>query len=339
MGDRFSRQKLFAPIGEKGQIKLSQKHVFILGAGALGTANAEQLVRAGVGQITIADRDYVDWSNLQRQQLYGEEDASNAVPKAIAAKNRLNAINSGTTINKVVGDMGVDELHEIIPEVDLIIDATDNFETRMKVNDIAQYYKKTWIYGACVGSYGLSFTIVPEKTPCLHCLLDILPSEGATCDTAGIISPVVQMVVAHQVTEAMKILVEDYEALRSKIVSFDLWKNEFSSVDVSSLKKGTCPSCGVNQHYPYLKGDSQTKTTVLCGRDTVQIRPMEPMKRDLEVLNHVLLRTSGEVKKTPYVLMYQQGPYRLVFFQDGRVLVHGTKDVAKAKSLYNQCVG
>jgi len=337
--DRFSRQKLFSPIGEVGQCKLSQKHVFILGAGALGTANAEQLVRAGVGQITIADRDYVDWTNLQRQQLFSEKDAENATPKAIAAQQRLADINSGVTIHPIVADMRIEELHDLVAEVDLIIDATDNFETRMMLNDISQYYRKPWIYGACVGSYGLSHTIVPGKTPCLHCLLGILPSGGDTCDTAGIISPAVQMVVSHQVTEAFKILVEDYDALRNRIVSFDLWKNEFSAVDVSSLKKDGCLSCGDGASYPYLTKDFQTKTTVLCGRDTVQIRPSQPMERDLEILNDALLKTSGKVKKTQYVLMYQEGPYRLVFFQDGRVLVHGTKDIGKAKSLYNQCIG
>jgi len=226
-----------------------------------------------------------------------------------------------------------------MPDVDLIIDATDNFETRMMLNDMAQYYKKPWIYGACVGSCGLSYTISPGNTPCLHCLLGFLPSGGDTCDTAGIISPAVQMVVSQQVTEAFKILVGDHDALRNKIVSFDLWKNEFSSVNVFSLKKENCPSCGEQASYPFLQEDSQTKTSVLCGRNTVQIRPQQTKDRDLEGLNQTLLKTSGEVKKTPYVLMYQQGPYRLVFFQDGRVLVHGTKDIGKAKSLYNQCVG
>lgn len=339
MEDRYSRQTLFAPIGEHGQNKISAKHVFILGAGALGTASAEQLVRAGVGQITLADRDYVDWTNLQRQQLFSEEDAQHVIPKAIAAKNRLSEINSDVTVIPFVSDIGVKELHHIVPEVDVIIDATDNFETRMVLNDFAQYYEKPWIYGGCVGSYGVSQTIIPGDTPCLHCLLGILPSGGETCDTSGIISPAVQMVVSHQVTEAMKILVEDWEVLRNRIISFDLWKNEFSSVDVMALKKETCPSCGKGASYPYLSQNTQTKTAVLCGRDTVQIRPGQKKNRDLDALHQILQKTEGRVRKNPYVLMYQDGPYRLVFFQDGRVLVHGTKDVGKAKSLYNRCVG
>ncbi|MED4214208.1 thiazole biosynthesis adenylyltransferase ThiF, partial [Priestia megaterium] len=244
MNNRYSRQELFSPIGEEGQQKIREKHVLIIGAGALGSANAEMFVRAGVGKITIVDRDYVDWSNLQRQQLYAESDVKNNLPKAIAAKKRLEEINSDVTIEALVQDVTAEELEELVTNVDVIIDATDNFETRFIVNDIAQKYSIPWIYGACVGSYGLSYTILPSKTPCLSCLLQSIPLGGATCDTAGIISPAVSLVVSHQVTEALKLLVEDYESLRDGLVSFDVWKNEYSCMNVQKLKKHNCTSCG-----------------------------------------------------------------------------------------------
>ena len=175
MNNRYSRQELFSPIGEEGQQKIREKHVLIIGAGALGSANAEMFVRAGVGTVTIVDRDYVDWSNLQRQQLYAESDVENNLPKAVAAKKRLEEINSEVRVEALVQDVTAEELEELVTNVDVIIDATDNFETRFIVNDIAQKYSIPWIYGACVGSYGLSYTILPSKTPCLSCLLQAIP--------------------------------------------------------------------------------------------------------------------------------------------------------------------
>ncbi len=337
--DRYSRQTLFAPIGEEGQKKILKKHVLLVGAGALGTASAEALVRAGIGKLTIVDRDYVEWSNLQRQQLYSEEDAKNRIPKAIAAKNRLEAINSTVTIEAIIADAAVSELEEWAKQVDLIIDATDNFETRMIINDAAQKYTIPWIYGACVGSYGLNYTIVPEKTPCLSCLVETVPLGGATCDTAGIISPAVQMVVAYQLSEALKILVEDYASLRYKLVSFDLWKNQYSAIKVDKLKKASCPSCGIDRTYPYLSYENQTKTAVLCGRDSVQIRPSGKIERDLAALEKVFVEQGGMVQRNPFLLSTSLGQHRLVIFNDGRVLVHGTKDIAEAKTLYHKYLG
>lgn len=239
--------------------------MLIIGAGALGSANAEMFVRAGVGTVTIVDRDYVDWSNLQRQQLYAESDVKNNLPKAVAAKKRLEEINSEVRVEALVQDVTAEELEELVTNVNVMIDATDNFETRFIVNDMAQKYAIPWIYGACVGSYGLSYTILPSKTPCLSCLLQSIPLGGATCDTAGIISPAVSLVVSHQVTEALKLLVEDYESLRDGLVSFDVWKNEYSCMNVQKLRKHNCPSCGENALYPYLNKENTSKTAVLCG--------------------------------------------------------------------------
>ncbi|QPA31534.1 thiazole biosynthesis adenylyltransferase ThiF [Thermaerobacillus caldiproteolyticus] len=341
MNERYSRQQLFAPIGKDGQEKISKKHVLLIGAGALGTGNAEALVRAGIGKLTIIDRDYVEWSNLQRQQLYSEEDAKERLPKAIAAKQRLEQINSDVTVAAIVGDATAQELETIVKEQhpNLLIDATDNFETRMIINDVSNKYRIPWIYGACVGSYGISYAFVPGKTPCLHCLLETVPVGGLTCDTAGIISPAVQMVVAYQVAEALKILVEDWQSLRNKLVSFDLWKNQHAAIRVDQVKKDDCPSCGTHPTYPYLSYDMQTKTAVLCGRNSVQIRPAAKREYDLHELAQLFSKQGLQVETNPYLVSVSLGEHRLVVFQDGRALVHGTKDIQEAKTLYYRYLG
>jgi sulfur carrier protein ThiS adenylyltransferase len=339
MQDRHSRQELFPPIGKEGQVKISSKHVLLIGAGALGSGNAEVLTRAGVGRLTIIDRDYVEASNLQRQQLYTEEDVHEKLPKAAAAEKRLRAIDSSVKIRAIIGDANVEMLEELLGDVDLIIDATDNFETRMMINDLSQKYQLPWIYGACVGSFGMSFTIVPGKTPCLNCLLQSIPIQGMTCDTGGIIGPNVQMVIAHQTAEALKILVEDWDALRSSFVSFDVWRNQYTTMKMSRAKKASCLSCGEEPTYPYLDVENQMKTTVLCGRDTVQIRPPREQKLVLSELAERLKRLGYEVKGNPYLLSVEWEENRLVIFNDGRALIHGTKDLTHAKTIYQRLLG
>jgi len=339
LNNRYSRQELFSPIGEEGQQKIREKHVLIIGAGALGSANAEMFVRAGVGTVTIVDRDYVDWSNLQRQQLYAESDVENNLPKAVAAKKRLEEINSEVRVEALVQDVTAEELEELVTNVNVMIDATDNFETRFIVNDIAQKYSIPWIYGACVGSYGLSYTILPSKTPCLSCLLQSIPLGGATCDTAGIISPAVSLVVSHQVTEALKLLVEDYESLRDGLVSFDMWKNEYSCMNVQKLRQHNCPSCGENALYPYLNKENTSKTAVLCGRNTVQIRPPHKEEMNFEQYKELLEGRVNDLNVNPYLLSFSVEDKRLVAFKDGRVLVHGTKDISEAKTIYHRYFG
>ncbi|WP_442597015.1 thiazole biosynthesis adenylyltransferase ThiF [Neobacillus sp. D3-1R] len=339
MQDRYSRQELFPPIGKEGQAKIRSKHVLLIGAGALGSGNAEVLTRAGVGKLTIIDRDYVEASNLQRQQLYTEEDVLEKLPKAAAAFKRLRAIDSSVDIRPIIGDANVEMLVEFIQDIDLMIDATDNFETRMMINDLSQKYKIPWIYGACVGSFGMSFTIIPGKTPCLNCLLQSIPIQGMTCDTGGIIGPTVQMVIAQQSAEALKILVEDWEAVRTSFVSFDMWRNQYTSMKMSRAKKQHCLSCGEAPTYPYLAVENQTKTTVLCGRDTVQIRPPQPKQLVLSELAEQLKRLGYEVKGNPYLLSVEWAENRLVIFQDGRALIHGTKDLTQAKTIYQKILG
>ncbi|UTR14304.1 ThiF family adenylyltransferase [Salipaludibacillus sp. LMS25] len=339
MSRRYSRQVFFEPIGEQGQDKLKDRHVLCVGLGALGSINAENLVRSGVGELTIVDRDYVEISNLQRQSLYDEKDVANRLPKAIAAKQRLELINSEVTINAHVSDVGVEELKELIVGVDLIIDSCDNFDTRFIINDTAIKYNIPWIYGACVGSYGLSFTFIPDVTPCLNCILDSLKLGGATCDTHGIINSVVHMVTAYQTTEALKLLVGDHSAYRSTLASFDLWKNEHSYLQVDNLKKESCASCGKKRVYPYLNYHSQTKVAVLCGRNTVQIRPTVTVERNFNDSERILVMWGGNVSKNRHLLFCSLGKFRLVLFKDGRVLIHGTSSLLEAKTLYYQLLG
>ena len=338
MINRYSRQKMFKSIGEKGQAKLGQKHVLLIGCGALGSTNAENLVRAGIGKLTIIDRDYVELTNLQRQNLYVEQDCHEQLPKVIAAKNRLQAINSSVWIDAHVMDANYDTLRPILEQqsIDLIIDATDNFDTRFLINDISHKYNIPWIMGSCVGSTGMSFTILPGETPCLQCLLDAMPVSGATCDSVGIIAPAVQMVTVFQSAEALKILVEDYEALRTTLVTFDLWNNFFQTIRMERAKKEHCPTCGKHPSYPYLQYENQTKSEVLCGRNTVQIRtgneiPIDYLAKRLEKI--------GKLNVNPYLLSIDYESYRAVIFRDGRVLIHGTNSEDIAKKIYYQLIG
>ncbi|ADO56860.1 thiamine biosynthesis protein ThiF [Paenibacillus jamilae] len=338
--DRYSRQERFAPFGPAGQRRLASSHVLIIGVGALGTGIAETLVRGGVGTVSLVDRDYVEWSNLQRQQLFQESDAVQRCPKAVAAQRRLKDINSETIVHAHVLDVGIEELEELIQGVDLMMDATDNFDTRLLMNDMALKHRIPWIYGGCVGSYGVTYTILPGQTPCLHCLMGTVPLGGETCDTAGIIPQAVQMVTANQTTEAFKLLGGYPENLRGKLLSFDLWKNEYVAIAVDRLKKANCPSCGSQPTYPYLSASYRQKTDVLCGRDTVQIRPANRTHLNLaEVANRFTALGEGNVEWNSYLVSFSVGEHRLVVFADGRALIHGTKDLAKARSLYHRYLG
>lgn len=338
MAERYSRQQLFKPIGSKGQEKIQNKHVLIVGAGALGSASAESFVRAGIGKLTIIDRDYVEWSNLQRQQLYSEQDAREKMPKAIAAKNRLEQINSEVQIHAFVMDAVPENMESLLKNVDVIIDATDNFDIRFVINDLSQKHKIPWVYGSCVGSYGMSYTVIPQETPCLHCVLKNVPVTGVTCDTAGIISPTVQIVAAYQVAEAFKILVGDFAAVRKTFFMFDIWSNQNHFIKLRKIKTDDCPSCGLNRTYLYLSYENQTKVAALCGRNTVQIRPVENKKYDFDDIEKVLNKL-GKVDRNPYLLSCQLDDYRVVIFRDGRVFIHGTNDISKAKQLYYRVFG
>ncbi|WP_026828639.1 ThiF family adenylyltransferase [Exiguobacterium artemiae] len=331
MTDRYSRQIRFRPIGQGGQEQLAERRVVIIGLGALGTASAEQLVRAGVGHLTLIDRDYVEWSNLQRQQLYTERDARERLPKAVAAKQRLRDINSTVTIEAIVEDVTATNIDRLVAQADLIMDATDNFAIRMLINDVAAKREIPWIYGACVASYGMTYTVLPKETPCLHCLLNHLPKQQETCDTRGIISPAVQLVASHQVTETLKLLTGAKAALRRTLLSFDLWTNQQSQIDVTSLKRSACPSCGDAAVYPYLNG-TPLQFVTLCGRDTVQVRGEG--ERDLVRLENEMLARGIKSQRNPYLLMFETAQNRIVAFADGRILIHGEADPEQAKRTY-----
>jgi len=346
--ERFARQIRFPPIGERGQRLLGKSHVLIVGAGALGAGSAEWLARAGVGRLTVIDRDFVEPGNLHRQALYTEEDVRLRLPKAVALRNRLAAIHPGTAVEAVVRDASVDELLHLVPQADLVIDGTDNFETRLILNDAAVKCGVPWVHGACVGAYAVSFLIVPGETACLHCLLEELPEPGETCETAGIIAPAVLTAVALQTAEALKWLTGNREAASGKIRSFDLWENRWAEVDARRMRRPDCPSCGDRRTHPYLTRANLNRTDALCGRDTVQIRPPRPAKIDLGRLAVRLEAAGGAVTANPYLLhceFWRKGPesgrkrWALVIFRDGRILVHGTNDPAKARSLVQRLLG
>ncbi len=304
-----------------------------------GSASAEALVRAGIGRLTLIDRDYVEWSNLQRQQLYTELDAQEKMPKVIAAKKRLQQINTEVEIHVGIMDACTETLLPLLEDVDVMVDATDNFDVRFVMNDLAQKYRIPWVYGSCVGSYGATYTVVPGKTPCLHCLLKVMPPHtGMTCDTVGIISPAVQIVAAYQVAEVLKLLVGDDKALRKSYLTFDVWQNQHYEINVEKIRQFDCPSCGDQPTYPYLSYENQTKLQILCGRDAVQIRPPKPIHYSLDQLANQL-RSNGEVQVNPYLLSCQADDYRIVIFQDGRVVIHGIQDIQKAKNIYYRLLG
>lgn len=338
MENRYAKQELYSFIGKEGQQKIQNKHVLIVGAGALGSSSAEMLVRSGIGALTIVDRDYVEWSNLQRQQLYTEADVEEALPKAYAAEKRLRGINREVKINAYVLDADYEQLEPLLKNVNVILDATDNFDIRFILNDLSQKWEIPFIYSACVGSFGSTYTSRPGKTPCLQCLLKQIPLTGATCDNEGIISPIVQLMTAHQVSECLKLLVEDEASLRSTFLSVDLWKNQHYGFNVEKAKRADCLSCGVNKTFPYLQYGAQTKTAVLCGRNTVQFRPSHQQDFQLDWLEKKL-KNRGTIKRNPFLLSCEVEPYRLVFFQDGRVLIHGTSDIPTAKNLYYSLLG
>ena len=338
MQQRYEKQELCSFIGKSGQMKLRQKHVLIVGAGALGSASAEMLVRSGIGKLTLVDRDYVEWSNLQRQQLYTESDVLQALPKAVAAERRLQQINRDVTINAHVLDANAQLLEPLFQSVDVVVDATDNFDIRFVLNDLAQKYNIPYIFAACVGSFGSTYTIIPGKTPCLHCLLKKIPLTGATCDSEGIINTIIQLIASYQVTECLKLLTEDEAALRGTYLSVDLWNNEHYNLRVNRAKDANCLSCGQNATYPYLQVEAQTKIAVLCGRNTVQLRPWEKRQFSLDELES-LLKDKEKIKRNPFLISYEYDNYRLVFFQDGRVFVHGTSNILTAKKLYYGLIG
>lgn len=339
MKQRYSRQTLFTPIGDKGQRKLEDAHVFVLGCGALGSAIAETLVRAGIRKLTIADRDYVEMSNLQRQQLFIEQDAIDGTPKVVAAERRLRAIRSDIEIVSLLEHVDGPLLEKYAKDVDILLDATDNFEARLLLNDFSWKQNIPWIYGACVGSSSSVFPFVPNKTPCFRCLVPVLPSVNETCDTAGIIAPAVQITSAYQSAEALKWLTGNEEAMRTKLLHIDSWNNTQVEAGITRLKKETCETCGASPTYPSLLTESGTNYAVLCGRETVQIIPAAERRLTGEDVYQVAERLGTVVKHNPYFVEFHAEGYRCVGFANGRLLVHGLKDIRQGRNIYHRLFG
>ena len=336
MDDRYSRQMLFAPIGEAGQQKLKSGAVCIVGMGALGTVLANHMVRAGVGLVRLVDRDYVEQSNLQRQMLYDEEDVLHGYPKAIAAEKKLHKINSDVRLEAIVADVTVHNIESLLQGIDLVLDGTDNFQTRFLLNDACFRIGIPFTYGGAVSSRGMSAILVPGSTPCLRCLIQSADASGQTCDTIGVISPVVDIVASYQAVEAMKYLVDASENRRNNLVTFDLWNNHYYEMKLGE-PRNDCPCCQLKQ-YPALDMTELDLAVSLCGRETIQIAGNGPL--DLEQWRQKLEPATVKVTVNAYLLRAElQDGERLVLFSDGRVFVQGTDDLVRAKTLYARYIG
>jgi len=333
--ERYSRQILFADIGERGQEKLLSSKAVIVGCGALGSMQAIALARSGVGHLTIIDRDYVDESNLQRQFLFEENDAAEAIPKAIAAVGRLQRINSGIDVRSVVADLNPSNAEELLGEAEVILDGTDNFETRYLINDVAVSRGVPWIYGAAVASYGIEMPVIPGRTACLRCVYPDPPvGTQPTCDTAGVLNSIIAAVAALQVADAVKILSGRCDRVIPRITRMDLWDGAIRQSDQPD-RDPDCPACG-RRDFVHLNGERRAPIS-LCGRNAVQIH-VTPRPIDLNELKR-RLTALGEVRANEFALRFAQPPLEMTVFSDGRAIIKGTTDPAVARSFYARYVG
>jgi molybdopterin-synthase adenylyltransferase len=336
--ERYSRQILFEGIGEAGQARLRSSRVVIIGCGALGAIQAETLARAGVGRLTLVDRDFVEESNLQRQIMFEESDALDRLPKAVAAARRLNRVNSAVQVEALVADVSYENIEEIIAGADVILDGTDNFETRFLINDAAIKLGVPWIYGAAVGSYGLTMTVLPGETACLRCVLEALPEPGSgpTCDTAGVLMPIVSIISSIQSAEALKLLVGQAEKLHRSLVRVDVWDFQVSHIRLAGPAVD-CPACA-RREFDFLKGAGRQVTTRLCGRNAVQIARSGATSLDFTSLAR-RLAPLGEVAFNDFLLRFRVDDYDITVFRDARSIIRGTTDPAVARTIYARYIG
>lgn len=338
--DRYHRQVLLPQIGEAGQARLAGSRVLLVGCGALGTVMADQLIRAGVGFLRIVDRDVVEWTNLQRQVLFDETDARERLPKAVAAERRLHRVNSSVKIEAIVADAVSANIEDFSSGMHLLLDGTDNVETRYLINDVSVKHGIPWVYGACVGTEGRVMPVLPGRTACLRCVFREPPSgaELPTCDTAGVLGPVAAAVASMQTTEALKVLSGNAHDVQSVVWSMDLWACRIRSTPVE--RDSNCPACG-RREFPFLSRPA-SQSTNLCGRCSVQVNPA---RRDIRLdLNAAARKLSGvgEVEQTPYLVRCRlrgEGLIELTLFGDGRMIVNGTTDRDSARSMYARYVG
>jgi molybdopterin/thiamine biosynthesis adenylyltransferase len=335
--ERYARQTLFTPIGKAGQEQLRQASVAIIGCGALGTGLANNLCRAGVGRIVIADRDYIELNNLQRQILFDEEDIAQHLPKAVAAVNRLRRVNSETRLEALVEDINADGIEALVQEVDLLLDATDNFETRYLLNDACIKHQRPWIYSGVVASYGVTMNILPGETPCLRCVFPDMPQPGssATCDTVGVLNGIVAAITGVASTEALKILLKSEKTSRA-MFWMDVWENTSERIELP--RQPECPTCG--QHsYEFLTSLSGSRSASLCGRNAVQVRGGRRGDRlDLAALAE-RLSPVGQVAHNEFLLRFFVDGYELTVFPDARAIIKGTDDEQVARSVYARYIG
>lgn len=327
-------------IGRAGQERLAAAHVLIAGCGALGSASANLLARAGVGRLTIVDRDYVELHNLQRQSLFDEQDVEAHVPKAAAAADKLGRVNSAIEVRSVVEDINSATIERLLGGVDLVVDGLDNFETRYLINDAAVKLGVPWVYGGVIGTYGLTMTIRPGSTACLRCVFPEPPAAGSapTCDTAGVLGPAVDVIAAMQAAEAIKLIVGDTAALNPGLFSIDVWNLAFERVPLPGPMVG-CPTCGAGR-FEFLEQRDSNRTSVLCGHDAVQMRVTPPAQLDLAEIG-TRLAPLGETLSNAFLVRFRpfESEHELTIFPDGRAIIKGTDDPTEAKVLYARYVG
>jgi adenylyltransferase/sulfurtransferase len=338
--ERYSRQMRFHSMGEAGQRRLLDSHVTLCGCGALGTVLANALVRGGVGHLRLIDRDFIETNNLQRQVLFDEHDVAENLPKVEAAARKLNAINSSVHVEPVVTDIDRTNILELVQDADLILDGTDNFEIRYLINDAAVKMGKPWVYGGCIGSHGQTMTILPGQTPCLRCVFEAAPApgEGGTCETAGVLSPIVNIVASFQAAEAFKILTGHADKISRDLINVDVWDNIQRRIKIAPLLgKVDCPCCQ-RRRFEWLDGEQGSHTTSLCGRNAVQVAHRSATRLNFEDLARHL-ETLGEVSYNRFLLKFQVDGKEFTVFPDGRAIIKGTNDVDKARTLYAKYIG
>ena len=329
----------YAPIGDEGQRRLARSRALICGCGALGSVLASTLARAGVGHLRIVDRDFLELNNLQRQVLYDEADVAEGLPKAIAAARKLQQINSQITIEPIVADVHAGNVLTLCDGCDVILDGTDNFETRFLLNDAAMKLRLPWVYGGCIGAEGQTMSILPGETACLRCLMPEPPPAGVspTCDTAGILGSIVNIVASLQASEAIKILSGNRAAVSRQLTVIDVWENRVRQIGLDSLgDRQSCPACN-GTDLPWLAGQRASQTAVLCGRNSVQISPADGQV-SLDALAEKLAGV-GELIRNRFLLRLTVDDHVLTVFPDGRAIIGGTDDVTAARSLYAKYVG
>ncbi len=338
---RYDRQMKYGPIGVEGQKRLLRSRVLICGAGALGSVSAEMLVRAGVGHLRIVDRDFLELNNLQRQSLYDESDVASGLPKAEAAVRKLHRINSNVTLEPVVTDVQYRNVMSLMDGCDLVVDGTDNFETRFLLNDACLESSVPWIFAGCLGADGQTMTVVPGKTACLQCLMpDGPPAAGSlpTCDNAGILASIISVMASIQFTEAIKILCGHLDQVSRNLTVVDLWNHQFRTLDTSHLREqGNCPAC-VEGRRDWLHGKRGSQAAVLCGRNAVQVRLGDEGEFNLNKIASQV--TAGQVtSQSEFMLRVTYEDLRLTLFPDGRVIVTGTEDDRHARSIVARVIG